>query len=385
MARTRHQDAETCLHRLLDRHETAQSDRAISEMVHQAFPQVDAEDRFRSYVKAAEARGAVKLQMGRGDLAHLMEKVTLLDAGRLYEFLRRTPRSTRIDEAGADLSRVIDGFAPAQRAVAELVLPRMRAAWAAGQGFMKLRSDDLMSAAEFLKAWTEVVCREPSDLRDLRTFSRQACGDSKMIERHLSRIVASAREAGLVGPDSSDEEAISQLALEKFPHLVQMAGDLPELRAAFDKHRHVGIHPDMIPEFEVQRLSAIITIENYASFNRFVREALGAGQVAIYTGGWPGRSEAAMLRHLGPHADRVLHWGDIDMAGAGIADAVWRIIERPLSLHQMDTETAMRHGKKRQDRMLSMAPQSPAFALATWLASPDAHIVEQEELDPAAV
>lgn len=120
------------------------------------------------------------------------------------------------------------------------------------------------------------------------------------------------------------------------------------------------------------------------SGNRAYRETAAPGVVFLYTGGWPGRAERLAIGYFAAVAERVLHWGDIDMAGAAIADAVWQAAGRDVELHLMTQELARKHGQPATFRGIEVAQYSPARDLVTWLSGPNAHALEQEEIDPLA-
>lgn len=385
MSRRRHTNAQVCLNTLLDRHE-ANPERSLKlyEHISNEFPSLEVEDAFRDTLRASEQLGAVRLHSGKGSAAHLMVKVELVDPDPLYIFLSRSPRGDRVSGAEAELMNRLDGFSIP--AAGTQLVTSLLSAWEVGKNYHRIGIDDLDAAVGFVKAFSATVARPDGDGRDLRTYSRQTCGDSKLIEGHKSRIIAEARAQAFLPPDIPDEEIDGYLGLEKFPHLAQVAGALPLVEQLSSKRRHVGIHPDEIPDLEVLPFKALVTIENYASFNRHVREAMGPSEIVIYTGGWPGRAERDLIRHLAPHARSIHHWGDIDAAGAGIADAVWRISDRAIELHLMSPKIARTHGVPSQQPVsITVLAASPARPLLDWLASGDAHILEQEELDPQRI
>lgn len=381
-----HQDPHACLNQLLDRHEANPEGKTrINEFVSQSFASYEAEHRFRELVTAAGKTGAVRLHMDKGDAAHLMKKVELLDPEPLYLFLSRKPRTSLVDEALSRLSCSLPENL-ADRALSCEFIDLFAQAWRRGKPLHRIHAQDTETAVEFIRAFVAITARAADDLRDLRSFSRQTCGDSKLIERHKGRLIAEARRRGQVPPGASAEEAEGILSLEKFSHLVQVAGDLPIIKAITSRNIHVGLHPDMLAEMTPTSFRTFLTIENYASFNRYVREVMQPSEVVLYTGGWPGRSEKLFISYLARCADRSLHWGDVDMAGAGIADAVWRIAGREIALHQMSPEIARAFGTPHgPSEPLQTDKSSPAYSLIQWLAGPEAHILEQEELDPRPV
>lgn len=385
MSRKRHTDAQECLNALLDRYEAApERSQKIYEHICDHFPSLTGEESFRNTMTAAQTVGAVRLYIGRGETAHLMIKIELIDPDCLFVFLSRTPRLDRTLEAKKQIFQRLEG--QDLSAEGEKLLYTMLDAWQHGKALYKLSLDMIDVAYDFLRAFNAVVTRSETDERDLRTFSRQSCGDSKLIESHKSRIIAEAVRQGLV-PEELDAARIdTHLGLEKFPHLIQVAGALPLLRQIKHDRLHFGLHADVIKDLEVSRFDALTTIENYASFNRHIREAMGPSEVVIYTGGWPGRAERALIGLLAPHASNVFHWGDIDTAGLGIADAVWKAADRPVTLHLMSSEIARKLGNvTRSQPKLKVEEASPAFEMMNWLGSEEGRVLEQEEIDPVPV
>jgi hypothetical protein len=386
MARQRHSDPLALLHRLLDRHESSESGRALSEFVDQAFPTQASEDSFRRTIEAVQAQGSVLLHMDRGDASHLMKKVELLDASSLYVFLSRQPREDRVTAASETLKAGLPASLSSRaRSAAEALLGRMEAAWRRGERPHRMGPEDTSLVADFLPAWGVASTKADDDPRDLRTYSRQTLGDSKHIERHMGRILGEVRSDGRTPPDTPDDQIIAALGLEKYPHLVQVAGAIPAISGIAGHGVHIGLHPDTVEGLEVAPIDYLLTVENYTSFCRQVREAWEPRAIILYTGGWPGRGERRAIAHFARHAQRVLHWGDIDMAGLAIADAVWRAAGREIELHCMN-EGIARRGARTPIRPMKLDPKSPAAPLAAWLCSESGgYVLEQEDLDPVPI
>jgi hypothetical protein len=353
MARARHADPLACLHRLLDRHEDraaaveapegdapeAGPGSVLAEFVNQSFPDVREETEFRRVILAAEASGAVRLEMDRGDLSHVMKRVVLTDPARLCVFLSRTPRASQVDGVRGRLAAGISDLPPGPpQARAREALERLAEAWRRGEPRHRLEPWAEAEALRFLRAWGWASTKSETDDRDLRSYSRQVAGDSKLIERQLGRILAEARETGLLPLELETDEAVAALGLGKFPHLVQIGIDAGAHAAAYRNGHHVGIHPGELEALPRQRLAYLMTVENYASFNRMIREVRDPAAAIVYTGGWPAPGVRRAIAVLAPLADQVLHWGDIDMAGAAIADCVWRAAGGEIKLHLMSPD-----------------------------------------------
>lgn len=385
MARRRHQDPVALLNALLDRHEgNPEPAREHAELAAESFADSAARERFNAVLADAERQGAIHVRRGRRELRHLIARAVLADPGALYRLLSREPRPAAVDRALAELRRTI-GRLPAQAGLGE-ELARFEHAWHAGARHRGIAAAAAGEAADFLIALSAVLSRPPGDLSDLRTYSSKATGDSKRIERHRRAVIAAAADLGLVPPDLSVEEAMATLGLEKFDHPVLLGGALTLDGAAFPGRSFLGVLPrDLAVVGVPAAVEAVLTVENYASFNRYVAEVMGRREIVVYTGGWPARGVVAALRRLAPHAARLLHWGDIDAHGAAIADFLWRSVDRRLVLHRMSPGLAEALGSAgRPVTFRSADPASPAFALFDYL-SHGGSTLEQEELDPVSV
>lgn len=389
-ARKRHQIAGELFAKLLDRHEAAERDGRlgpkIGEFVFQKFRDPDKQKQFQEAVQHAQRIGAVHIEMDKGDLSHLIKRVVLADADVLYKMTGRQPKAGKLTGARSTLESFLDTLPIKHQAHALEAMERLLEQWVLNKRPHRLSEDDLPPVEEYLKAYGAALSKDVTDGRDLRTYSRVECGDSKLIERQLTRIMAELRAIEFYGAVVEDDMIRSDLGLEKFPHLVQFTADIPFTKAHFDKKLHLGIHPSMIEELEITPLRALVTIENYASFNRYVAEAMAPNTAVLYTGGWPGSGEKQLIAKLSEHVSQgVFHWGDIDMAGAAIADAVARSSKAPVFLHQMSPDLARKHGESRVAKAISVSRDSPASELILWLSREGAFTLEQEELDPVPV
>lgn len=389
-SRKRHQDAKAVFDKLLDRYEAAEREHRlgphIAEFVHQSFRDPSKEKRFKDSILHAQRAGAVRLEMDKGDASHLMKRVVLIDAQRLYGVTGRKPKSGKLEDARDALFQFLQTLPQKHRRPASQAAERLLEQWGKNRSPHRLSEDNIQASQEYLLAYGAALSKELTDGRDLRTYSRAECGDSKLIERQLSRIISELRTTETYSADVQDDMILTDLGLEKFPHLVQFAADIPVARAHFEKRRHMGLHPDLIDEIEIPPLRALVTVENFASFNRYVAEVLEPEVAVLYTGGWPGSGEKRMIQILSQHStEGVFHWGDIDMAGAAIADAVWKVSDAPVKLHQMKPNLARQYGKPQLSKRIRISEDSPAKNLVDWLASESAYTLEQEELDPVPV
>lgn len=212
-------------------------------------------------------------------------------------------------------------------------------------------SEQTDQAVEFITALDAVLARDPMDRRDLRTYSGQTTGNTKLLERYASRIMNFLKQIGKLDADLSDSDAMASLGLEKFSQPVLIAGPVRLAGVDFANLAYVGLPPGQAPAIEPTRaIRSILTIENLASFNRHVREARRANDVAVYTGGFPSRAVAAALVAISrwPGITRIHHWGDIDEGGLRVALHLTSLLPIPVLPHLMHPNLARLHGT-RQD------------------------------------
>jgi hypothetical protein len=336
---------------------------------------------FEGLLKRARNLRAIDLEYGRGDAGHLIERVVLRDPAPLYDLLGRRPLADRLAEARDGLVAALPGLAPEVAAERD----NMLSYWATARSYLGVGIDHAEEAVELLRVFEAVFRRDPDDTSDLRTYSRQATGNSKLIESHRSQIAAWLRRIGRVPDDLDDAEAMIAVGLEKFPPHVLIAGPVQALGADFGALPYVGLPPPAVRALSPTRpVRSVLTVENLASFNRHVTEARQRGDVVIYTGGYPSRvALQAMATAFSWNPDACYHWGDIDRHGLHIALRIAVATGAALRPHLMDAGLARAHGTEVRPKPLVSAAAGTAFAtLAEFLASPSACHMEQEEIAP---
>ena len=187
----------------------------------------------------------------------------------------------------------------------------------------------------------------------------------------------------------SQDEARAALGLEKFAHPVLVAGQFAIRGVRAASLAYVGVAPGDVEAVEaLSGAQALLTIENFASFNRHVNEAMTGREVVAYTGGFPSRAVLRALRKLVPMFDGgVWHWGDIDGGGVRIAQHLANEVAPGLRLHLMAAELAVARGRPApaEPALTGVAATPELTSLAGFLTSAQAHHLEQEALDPLPV
>jgi hypothetical protein len=189
----------------------------------------------------------------------------------------------------------------------------------------------------------------------------------------------------------------AHIGLERFSHPVHVRGPLVvdgENGRLIDGRAKpfASIHPEMLSKLTVlETPAAILTIENYASFNRQVRE-IEDGSLVVYTGGFPAAGVVELLSTVLtvlPAEVPFLHWGDVDAGGVRIFRYLEENLPRGPRPHLMTKELAAKSGLAADaDPSLATIARSDSAIreLAEWLAfGADVRHLEQEALDPKIV
>ena len=348
----------------------------------------DGRQRFDAVLAAAERVGAVRREYVRSRRPEEgIKNVRLLDAAKLYEHLGRSPAAREAERAAAPLFELVDGRPAYIREVAGDLLH----AWTRRTRAHQIDYCDAATARTFLG----LLCGFDDNLHDgvdEKTFCARAVRDSKAIRQggHASRL---ARVLGPVhGVTGPPEEVLETLGIRKFPTPlcfrgpvvcagIPMGGFRPY--AAIPLDAAASIQPSLTPRY-------VLSIENFASFNRYVRET-GDDGLIVYAAGYPSRATITFLQHLDDALDPAVaffHWGDIEEGGLQAFRVIESALRRPLNPHAMDIESAIKLGSPTENkpRLKGLGESDSAIAsLAAWLASGEnPHLLEQEMLDPVS-
>lgn len=378
------------LERLLERSER-RPDRARPASAapeYEKLPTAHQVGRFHDLMAAAERFGAVEVQRGRRDRGHLIERVRVRDPELLARHLGRPTAAVMAQRARDEVLPIATSGEPWVVAI----LDEMTGRWARGEASYRLSATQTDATKEFFTLLASMSRNEARGL-DARTFSFRATNDTKAFDRHSSRIAAVLGvQLGL--PGAAPDVVWSHVGLERFSHPVHLKGPVvlegPTGRLIDGNAKpFASIHPEMLPQLSVlETPAAVLTIENYASFNRQVRE-IEDGSLIVYTGGFPSAGVieflSTVLRAM-PADVPFLHWGDIDAGGLRIFRYLEETLPRGPRPHLMTKELANSHGQPAApDASLAAIARSESAVneLADWLAfGSDAHHLEQEALEP---
>ncbi|TYO61478.1 hypothetical protein FXV83_37995 [Bradyrhizobium hipponense] len=344
--------------------------------------------RFHDLMAAAERFGAVEVLWGKRDRSHLVERIRVRDPELLARHLGRPTAPATAQRLREDLLPVATAGEPWIVGL----LDEMTARWARGESAYRLTAAQADSANEFFTLLASISRQEARGL-DARTFSQKATNDTKAFERQASRLAA-VLGVRIGQPGAAADVVWAHIGLERYSHPVHLRGPVAVQGASsrlIDGRAKpfASIHPEMLSQLSVlERPTAVLTIENYASFNRQVRE-IDDGSLVVYTGGFPAAGIIELLAKVltaVPADVPFLHWGDVDAGGVRIFRYLEENLPRGPRPHLMTKDLAKQAGQPAvaDPSLASIARSDSAVReLADWLAfGSDVRHLEQEALDP---
>ena len=334
MSRRAFSDVAALLNDLLDRFEAnPNATRLFAYVDEEGFASVRDRDRFEHELDAAAASGGIHVERRRVDGDLLIAHVRLTDPPLLYTRLFRQPSGERSNAAIASV-RARDDLPDG----ALSLLDEIAEAWSRGVRHFGLVPDDTLSLDASISLVRSLASRAvdaPANQLDFRTFSRQAGTDSKALERLGSTVVAMMARLypNLIASNALDVgEVLATFGLAKMPQPLLLSGPLQLDGESLPDLSYYGFPPEDTARVQLAKSVAyVLTIENFVSFVRHVRELNpDRSALIIYTAGFPAKAHLEEIERLALAADAPLfHWGDLDAGGVRI----FRHLEDALARH----------------------------------------------------
>jgi hypothetical protein len=352
MSRRRFSNVSALIADLLDRHERSpDATRLVASINNDGFASVDQRDAFDDELASLEREGGVELVRTGHRSERVVTGARLKDPAVLYRHAERRPSGQLAEDALAELRARDDLPAGAGR-----LIDAAAAAWSRGVSHLGIAKGDVQALGHVIRLAAAVHARmaEASDGEvDYRTFSRLAVTDSKALERNIRQVTSailrffpSDGERTGLNPD----ELLAGAGIVRLPQPVLIRGSIALKGQAFPDLPFVGVPTECAELINLQaKPTYVLTIENYASFVRHVREVGRTDRgLVIYSGGFPSRPTLKAIARLAAQADApTFHWGDMDAGGVRI----FRHIEQhlaPLGVtlrpHMMDAELLRQAG-----------------------------------------
>lgn len=338
---------------LLARHERLPTATNLTAAIDDGgFSTVDQRDGFDEELSALEREGGIELIRAGPKTERRVTGVRLKDAGVLYRKVDRRPSAELARRAVSDLRSQ-----PGLPAGAIDLIDDAAAAWARGVSHIGIRRGEGMTLENVIRLAIAVHARltgDPQGEQDFRTFSRLTVGDSKALEKNLRQVAAAMAKifGGMEDQSRLDpEDMLAGAGIRRLPQPILLHGDISLDGRPFPAMPYVGIPTDCASGIGLlAKPDYILTIENFTSFVRHVREVARPGRaLVVYAGGFPSRPTLATITRLAAEA-RVptFHWGDMDPGGVRI----FRHLETHLATvgvslrpHLMTVDLLRRHGR----------------------------------------
>lgn len=382
--------ARKALERLLksaDKHEAGVAVRkpaltgaALSE--YRALRSLKDKENFESAMEYAQAEGTIRIQRPRHEAQGLIERVELVDLGKLAALLGEVPHAHRVQAAKATISAHFAEFP---------VLMDVLSFW---DRLKKVRGTGPEAAADWASACDVIAyCRLQvaggATETPVRDASARLFKDSKRIEALvpcLDLLLMANAEAD-ARPES---EVLQELGLYREQQPARLAGDVVvrRERGAFPLDRpYCALPPSTVLGLE-SAPSRVLTIENLTTFHVWARQYCDSDVLCIYTAGMPSPGWSRMYERLlaGVSAGTpVHHWGDVDEGGFRVAAVLSRCatdagkVLLPWRMHPADVPESQRRPAPTRtvDQMVKYAGEAGWGEIA--LALGEARIVAEQE------
>lgn len=376
--------ASDLLQNLLDRYEQGVA-QPIGYPDYSGFSDVNAGDAFSRAIEAAERSGGVVRVHDAGRRRGELKLVRLADAPRLYGHLGRIPSQ----EAALAVGDEVLGGLVLHPIIRETALSAVEA-WSRNRKWSYLGIEDAMSMRNAVRLAQAIIEQQHLNL-DYRTFSRRIVADSKALEGVEGAVLQLVGAVLDLPPAKNPRAVFAALGLERFsPPLLLSGRFLLGGISVAPSLPYLGIAPSSLTAISFDRRpDYVLTIENFASFNRHVLEAdvdrLG---LTLYVGGYPSLAAQKALAELAaklPETVPFFHWSDIDPDGTWIFRTIERALGRQLWPHLMSRQLAEMFGETATSRAKLRKGDvagSMIADLVDYLAQSDAKFMEQEQIDP---
>lgn len=343
---------------------------------------------YHQIIHQAEQVGAVLIVPEKPNLeASKFKSVRLENASSLYRFCNREPLTSVT-------SKHFDFLIGSTTSTAEWLLDEILAAcqkWqiqAAYEGLSVKQVDE----AKILFQLLETIVENDLPELDVRSFGIEACGDSKSLERQLTRVTSILKRVFELEGETP-EEILEHFGITRFPDPAWVKGPLRLLKNEIEIPIHLQKPFFTINLHDIENIQSssvpqyVLSIENKTTFNRYVRE-ISDGGLVLYTGGFPSRCIISLfnqLVNLYENNTQWYHWGDIDAGGLRIfrhlETKVFEPSSIPLRPHLMSKQQAMEFGLKVKKNLnvKSIANSNSAISsLAEYLCEANPCTLEQE-------
>ncbi len=271
-----------------------------------------------------------------------LKRIYLQDYDRLCELIQHTPLLKKLAVALQYLDNEILDI-PLYVALKDDI----KAHWLEHKSFHKCSVDQYETLAKgFQGAHLVLTLYQKKEAMDYRHFSIKAFKDSKKLSSYKGLIanLLKSRFPELEGFDI--DEVFRFFGITPIEQPILVSGSL-----SFTQHGSVldASFPPAVGLFSSEELvvsthasiTGVTTIENQASFMRYVKEEKQPNEVVLYTAGIPTPTFISLFQKISKELDvqtMFRHWGDIDLGGFKIWNMLNKSIEREVKPYRMSPD-----------------------------------------------
>lgn len=303
-------------------------------------------------LKRLEAAGILSIKWHNPNI--LVQYILLLDADVLADQVGYSRLGSRFEQAKHLVQSELIG-SPHLKAIESELFSKWQST-GRFEGFTVDEPRELIDAVEAADAMLALLETDTGEI-DERHFSARVFSDSKKLKSLMGKIARVVRLRDSEIPDELEHDEVFQLfGVVPMKHPIYVAGAITlvadsEKWVSADFPPCIGIWPDNITAVKLNNAISIITsIENFATYMRYVESEKEDDEVVLYTAGIPSpafRTFYKLLTSTFPEVS-LRHWGDIDVGGFTILHILEKTASRPVLGYRMypaDFDAKSSYGK----------------------------------------
>lgn len=271
-----------------------------------------------------------------------LKRIYLQDYERLCELIKHTPLQKKIVVALQYLDNKLSDIS-----LYGALRDSIESNWLEHKLFHKCTADQYETLAKgFQGAHLALELYKKKEAIDYRHFSIKAFNDSKKLGSYKGLIANLLKSQFLELEGFDIDEVFRFFGITPIEQPILISGSLifTQHGSILDANFPPAIGLFLSKELEVSTqasITGVTTIENQASFMRYVKEEKQPREIVLYTAGIPTPSFIALFQKisnaLGPQVS-YLHWGDIDLGGFKIWNILNKSIEREIKPYRMSPD-----------------------------------------------
>ncbi|WP_040726644.1 Wadjet anti-phage system protein JetD domain-containing protein [Thiomicrorhabdus sp. Kp2] len=271
-----------------------------------------------------------------------LKRIYLQDYERLCELIQYTPLLKKLAVALQYLDNEMFDI-PLYHALRDDI----KAHWLEHKLFHKCSVNQYETLAKgFQGAHLALELYKVKEALDYRHFSIKAFQDSKKLSSHKG-LIANLLKSQLPELEGFDvDEVFRFFGITPIAQPILISGSL-----SFTQHGSVlnANFPPAVGLFPTEKLTVstqasikvVTTIENQASFMRYIQEEKQPNEVVLYTAGIPTPTFITLFQKISKELDAQTmfrHWGDIDLGGFKIWNILNKSIKRGVKPYRMSPD-----------------------------------------------